>query len=98
MRPTLSNLRNCKVLSKKRKNWIWDQKYFILVLLGQNLKELWTFFEISTLKSFKKENLVEKQKSLDLGPKVLDLGIFGIEFEKTIVIFKSISKLSEVIF
>ena len=44
------------------------------------------------------ENLVEKQKSLDLGPKLLDLGIFGIEFEKTIVILKSISKLSEVIF
>ena len=29
---------------------------------------------------------MEKQKSLDLGPKLLDLGIFGIEFEKTIVI------------
>ena len=34
------------------------------------------------------QNFTEKQKCLNLGPKVPDLGIFGLEFKKTIVIFE----------
>ena len=33
------------------------------------------------------ENLVQKQKSLNLGPKVPDLQILGPEFENTIAVF-----------
>ena len=37
-------------------------------------------FEISTLIFIYLQNFVKKQKSLNLGPKVLYLGIFGVEF------------------
>ena len=45
-------------------------------------------FEISTLKFVFLQNLTEKQKCLNLGPKMPDLGILGMEFWKTIVIFE----------
>ena len=34
------------------------------------------------------QNFVEKQKCLNLGPKTPYLGAFGLEFSKTIVMFK----------
>ena len=45
-------------------------------------------FKISILEFVLKQSLVQKKKSLNLGPKMPDLGIFGLEFEKDIVIFK----------
>ena len=34
------------------------------------------------------QSLVQKYKSLNLGPKMPDLGIFGLEFENDIAIFE----------
>ena len=51
-------------------------------------------FEISTIKSVYLLNFTKKQKYLNLGPKVLDLGIFGLEFEKNIVILSALSNSS----
>ena len=45
-------------------------------------------FKISILEFLLKQSLVQKNKSLNLGPKMPDLGILGLEFEKNIVIFK----------
>ena len=36
-------------------------------------------------------NLVKKQKYLNLGSKMCDSGIFGLEFEKNIVMFEIIT-------
>ena len=45
-------------------------------------------FEISILKFAYLQNFTKKQKCLNLGPKTLDLGNFGLEFENYIVIFE----------
>ena len=45
-------------------------------------------FEISTLKFVYLQDFMETRKYLNLGPKIPDLGIFGLEFSKTIVIFE----------
>ena len=34
------------------------------------------------------QNFTKKQKCLNVGPKIHNLGIFGLEFEKNIVIFE----------
>ena len=69
---------------------IFDQKYLIWVFLtkkcliwvfsGNNFKNTIVIFEISTLKFVFLQNLTEKQKCLNLGPKMPDLGILGMEF------------------
>ena len=45
-------------------------------------------FEISTFKFVNLQNLTQKQKCLNLEPKMSDLGILGLEFENNIVIFE----------
>ena len=45
-------------------------------------------FEISTLKFVSLQNFTKKQERLNLGQKIADLSIFGLEFRKTIVIFE----------
>ena len=52
------------------------------------LKKSIVIFEILTLKFFYLKNFMKKQKSLNLGPKMPDLGILGLEFESNIVIFE----------
>ena len=37
------------------------------------------------------QDFVKKWKSLNKGPKILSLGIFGLEFEKNIAIFEKSS-------
>ena len=50
-------------------------------------KETIVIFEISTLKFAYLQNFIKKkQKCLNLGPKMPDLCIFGLEFENNIVI------------
>ena len=67
---------------------IFDQKCLIWVFSGNNFKNTIVIFEISTLKFVFLQNLTEKQKCLNLGPKMPDLGILGMKFWKTIVIFE----------
>ena len=45
-------------------------------------------FEISTLEFVKLQIFAKKQNCLNFGRKMLYLGIFGVEFWKTIVIFE----------
>ena len=45
-------------------------------------------FKISTLEFVLLQKLVQKQNSLNLGPKMTYLGIFGLEFENNIIIFE----------
>ena len=67
---------------------IYEQKYFIWVFLVDNFKNTIVVFEISILKIVYFQNLTKQQKCLNLGPKTLDLGIFGLEFENNIVVIE----------
>ena len=51
-------------------------------------KKTIVIFEISTLKFVYLQNFTKKQKSLNLGPKMPDLWIFGLGFENNIAIFE----------
>ena len=67
---------------------VFDQKCLIWVFLGKNFRKTIVTFEISTFKSLYLQNFTEKQESLNLGPKMPDLCIFGFGFENNIVIFE----------
>ena len=67
---------------------IFHQECLIWVFLGKNFKKTIVRFEISTLKFVYLQNFTKKQKCLNLGPKMPDLCIFGLEFENNIVIFE----------
>ena len=68
---------------------IFDQKFLIGIFSGIHfLKKAIVIFEISTLKFVYLENLMKKQKFLNLGPKMPDLGIFCLEIENNNVIFE----------
>ena len=58
---------------------IFDQKCVIWVFLDNNFKRTIVIFEISTLKVVYLQNFAEKQKCLNLGPKMPHLGIFGLD-------------------
>ena len=45
-------------------------------------------FQINTFGFVLLQSLVQNQKSLNLGPKMPGLGIFGLKFENTIIIFE----------
>ena len=68
---------------------IFDKKCLIWEIFGKNLKKTIAIFEISTLKFVSLQNLTKKQKFLNLGPKMPNLGIFELEFESNIVIFET---------
>ena len=53
--------------------WAGTRKYYCTVI-----------FYISTLKFFQTQNFVQKQKSLNPGPKLAQLGILGWNFKKII--------------
>ena len=67
---------------------IFDQKCIIQVFLGKNRKKAIVIFEISTLKFVYLQKFAKKQKCLNLQPDMSDLGIFGLEFENSILKFK----------
>ena len=67
---------------------IFDQKCLIWVFLGKAFKKVTVIFEISTLKFVYLQNFTEKQKCLNLEPKMPYLGNFGLEFQKITVIFE----------
>ena len=51
-----------------------------LDIFGQEFEKTIVVFESSTLKFAYLQNFPKKQKCLNLGPKMPDLGIFGLEF------------------
>ena len=57
---------------------IFDQKCFISVFLGKSFKNTIVIFKISILKFVYLK--ISWKKYLNLGPKMPDLGIFGLEF------------------
>ena len=63
------------------------QECLISVFSARIFKKAIVIFEISTLKFSYLQNFTKKQKCLNLGPKMLDLGIFGLEIENSFVIF-----------
>ena len=67
---------------------IFDQKCLNWVFLGKDLKKTIVRFEISTLKFVYLQNFTKREKCLNLGPKMSDLCIFGLEFQSNIVIFE----------
>ena len=67
---------------------IFDQKCLNWVFLGKDLKKTIVRFEISTLKFVYLQNFTKKEKCLNLGPKMSDLCIFGLEFQSNSVIFE----------
>ena len=67
-----------KILFKNRfGNKIVLIRYFRLKFQKPNVK-----FEISILEFVNMQSFVQKQKKLNLGPKILHLGIFGLQFSK----------------
>ena len=68
---------------------ILDQKYLISVFLGKNFEKTIVIFEISTLKFVYLQSFTEKQKCLNLGPKMSDLGIFGLDLKTMLSYLKS---------
>ena len=58
------------------------------VLFGYFWARIIVLFEISTLDFIKLKNFLKRWKCLNLGPKMLYLGILMLEFQKTIVIFE----------
>ena len=53
-----------------------------LGIFGLEFENNIVIFEISTLEFVQLQNFAEKQKCLNLGPKMPYLGIFGLQFQK----------------
>ena len=80
---------NCQKLGLKMPYLgIFDQKDLIWVYLGKSFKKTIFIFETSTLKFVYLQNFTKKQKCLNLGPKLSDLGILTVELKTNIVIFE----------
>ena len=89
MKSTPSNLSNCKILQTKKKLKFGTKNALFQYFWARIFKKLVVMFEISTLKFLSiLQNFAKKQLCLNLAPKMLHLGIFGIVFKKNIVIFE----------
>ena len=53
-----------------------------LCIFGLEFENIIVMFQISVLEFVFRQSFVQKQKSLNFGPKMPYLGIFGLEFEK----------------
>ena len=62
----------------------------MLYLCIFKLENVIAIVEINTLEFVKVRIFAKKQKCLNLGPKISELGIFGLEFENNIDIFESV--------
>ena len=63
-------------------------KILDLRILGLQFESTIVIFEISVLEFVLLQSLVQKQKSLNLVPKMPYFDFFGLEFENNIVIFE----------
>ena len=77
-------LSSLKVSLKKKKILSVQRKFRFWVFFGQNMKSI-----IAISKSVFFNVLCKNKKHLNLGQKLLYLGIFSLQFEKAIVIFET---------
>ena len=61
---------NCKVLQAKKNAYIWDQKCFVCVFLGQNFQKLFSYLKSANSNLPKCKILWKKQKIVNLEPKM----------------------------
>ena len=59
-----------------------------LLIFGLEFENTTAIFEISVFEFVLLQSFLQKQKSLDFGQTMSDLGIFGLEFENNIVLFE----------
>ena len=74
----------CLNLGLKYHIWVFLTKNTFLDIFGQEFLKNYVIFEISTLKFTYLQNLTEKQKCQNLGPKTPDLGILGWDLKATL--------------
>ena len=67
---------------------IFGQECLIWVFLRKNFKKTIVIFEINTPKFFYFQNFAKKQKRLKFRQKMLDQGVFVLEFENIFIIFE----------
>ena len=67
---------------------IFDQKCLIWVFGLEFKKKTYVIFQISTLKFVYLQNFTKKQNCLNLGTKMSNFCILGLEFENKIVTFE----------
>ena len=79
----------CLNVGPKMPYWVFLTKNALFgYFWARVLNETIVIFEFCTLKFVYLENFTKKQNCLNLGPKMPDLGIFGLEFENNIAIFE----------
>ena len=79
----------CKNLKPKMPDLcIFAKKCVIWVFLGKNYEKTILMFQISTLNFAYLPTFTKKQKCLNLGPTLSDLGIFVLEFQNNFLIFE----------
>ena len=59
-----------------------------LGISGMEFENIFVMFQINVLEFVLLQSLVQKWKSLNLGPKMLDMDIFWLELENNIVILE----------
>ena len=79
LKSTHPNLSNCKIWCKNKRQF--GTKNALIECIGEQ-------FQLSALELALLQMLVRNQKSLNLGPRMPDLYIFGLEFENTIFILE----------
>ena len=81
LKSALSNLSNWKFFEKTKMSKFGTKNALFGFFLSQN------FIKLSYLKSAPSNCIISGKKILNLGAKMPYLGIFGLEFKKTITIF-----------
>ena len=57
-------------------------------IFGLEFEHIIAMFQIRKLEFVLLQSLVQKQKSLNLGPKIPYFGVFGLEFGKPVLMFE----------
>ena len=86
LKSTHPNLSNCKIWCKNKCQF--GTKNALIECIGEQSWKTLVIFQLSALELALLQMLVRNQKSLNLGPKMPDLFIFGLEFENTIFILE----------
>ena len=81
-------LKKKNVLCKTKIFRIMDQKSLIWVSFELKFEKTIVMFEVSILEFAIMQRFVQKDKSLNLGPKMTYMSIFGLEFQKPLPYLK----------
>ena len=92
LKPALSNLLKCKILSENKNPWIRNQICLNWVFLELILRYYCHFWN-HHLKTLQMQKFVQNTKSLNLGLILSLLGIFKLQFWEAIVIFGILSHM-----